>query len=55
VRTASNEETGKSSLRTSPELIERVSSGLLLKQLGLDTPAHEFLKVVDAWAKADLT
>ncbi len=34
--------------------IERVSSGLLLKHLRMDQPAHEFLTVAEAWSKNDL-
>jgi streptomycin 6-kinase len=34
-------------------LIERASNGLLLRKLGLDSLAREFLTVADAWASAD--
>jgi streptomycin 6-kinase len=33
--------------------IERTSNGLLLLKLGLDSLAHEFFAVADAWARAD--
>jgi streptomycin 6-kinase len=33
--------------------IERVSTGLLLAKLGLDSLAHDFLAVADAWAEAE--
>lgn len=33
--------------------VERVSTGLLLQQLGLEPQAREFLRVADAWAKEE--